>query len=311
MKAMFPFDTGSTQAAAIGELFNFIFVIAIAVFAIVTLAFLWIVFRFRHRNGAEQPNQTEGNLRLEVTWTIVPLLILIFVAVQTVRAMEVVDPTVSATDEPDLIITGHQWWWDVEYPKANVVTANEIHVPAGQRVLLQIESADVIHSFWLPQLARKVDMIPGRTRRLWLEVDEPGIYSGSCAEFCGAQHAWMRLRLVAHSPAEFDNWLTSQTVLSSIPVLTEAATGAQLFAARTCSNCHAIRGTNATARIGPDLTHVALRSTLASGLLENTPENLAAWLKNPHTIKPGTLMPNLYLTDEEITQLVTYLETLQ
>ena len=307
---MFPFDAASPQSAVIAELFNLIAVIAVVIFIIVTLGVLWSAWRYRHKDGQPEPRQIKGNLPLEIGWTLIPLLILIFVAVRTVAAMDLVDPAPPANPTPDLIITGHQWWWEIEYPQADVITANEIHIPTGQRLLLQIEAADVLHSFWLPQLARKVDMIPGQTRWLWLEVDEPGVYSGACAEFCGAQHAWMRLRLTAQAPDEYQQWLTQQAQTPAQPTTGDAAVGAQLFQERTCINCHAIAGTAGQARVGPDLTHLATRATLAAGLLTNTPENLRAWLKAPHTLKPGTLMPDLHLTDAEVEQLATYLETL-
>ncbi|MEZ4664045.1 MAG: cytochrome c oxidase subunit II [Caldilineaceae bacterium] len=207
---MFPFDTASPQSAVMAELFNLIAWIAAVIFVLVTLGVIWSAWRYRHKGDNAEPRQIEGNLPLEIGWTLIPLLILAFVAVRTVAAMDLVDPAPPANATPDLIITGHQWWWEIEYPQAGVMTANEIHAPAGQRLLLQLAAADVLHSFWLPQLARKVDMIPGQTRWLWLEVAEPGVYSGACAEFCGAQHAWMRLRLTAHPQLNINSGWTSR-----------------------------------------------------------------------------------------------------
>lgn len=308
---MFPFNAASPQSTAIANLFIAIAVIAAVILLIVTITVLWAALRFRHRPGSTEPAQNSGNLPLEVTWTVIPFLLLALVAFFTVRTMRAADPPYDGATQPSVVVTGHQWWWSVDYPQAGIHTANEIHIPVGERVLFALRSADVIHSFWLPTVARKMDMIPGNEHYLWIEVDEPGVYEGTCAEFCGAQHAWMRLRLVAQSRPDYDQWLHQQAATPAPPTSDEAAAGAQLFQTRTCVNCHAIAGTAADARVGPDLTHVATRATLAGGVLTNTPENLARWLADPAAVKPGNHMPNLQLQKDEIGQLVAYLETLQ
>ncbi|MEZ4616530.1 MAG: c-type cytochrome [Caldilineaceae bacterium] len=193
------------------------------------------------------------------------------------------------------------------------MTANEIHIPTGQPLLVQLASADVIHDFWVPKLGRKMDAIPGHPNQLWLQADQPGTYLGACAEFCGAQHAWMRLRVIAQSPTDFAAWQQAQRQSPPPPPATDtlASQGAKRFQALTCSNCHAIGGTPAQANAGPNLTHVASRQTLGAGVLENNPANLAQWLTNPQSVKPGNQMPHFQLSAADLQALVAYLETLQ
>jgi cytochrome c oxidase subunit 2 len=207
-------------------------------------------------------------------------------------------------------ITGHQWWWEVRYANG-AYGANEIHIPAGVRVPVWILGADVIHDFWVPELGPKVDAIPGRTTALWLEAERPGTYLGACAEYCGTEHAWMLIRVIAQPAAEYQDWLAAQAAAPATPGGADASHGAQLFRERTCINCHAIQGTEATARVGPDLSHVAARETLGSGVVRNTAENLARWIADPNRIKPGVLMPNLKLTPDDNRAIAAYLETLR
>jgi cytochrome c oxidase subunit 2 len=206
--------------------------------------------------------------------------------------------------EPDLKIIGHQWWWEIHYPKSGVLTANEVHIPIGVKLLVQLESIDVIHDFWVPELAPKIDLVPGHTNHIWLSASRVGIYLGACAEFCGVQHANMRIRVLAESQSDFDNWQRSQLKAPSAPATAETALGAKLFYEKACANCH-LTG------VGPDLTHLSSRQTLAAGVLMNTTENLANWLKNPEKFKPGSYMPNMKMSDAEVSALVAYLENLK
>jgi len=199
-------------------------------------------------------------------------------------------------------VTAHQWWWEVRYKNSTAVTANEIHIPVGTRVGVVLTTADVIHSFWVPELNRKVDMIPGTENRLLLIADHPGIFRGQCAEFCGLQHANMAVEVVAEPKATFDAWLAHNAQ--------PAARGSELFA-RNCSGCHAVRGTSARADVGPDLTHFASRRTIAAVTLPNTPQNLREWLRDSQHVKPGNLMPNLELSDTDWTALQHYVESLR
>jgi cytochrome c oxidase subunit II len=199
-------------------------------------------------------------------------------------------------------VIGHQWWWEVRYDNSTAVTANEIHIPVGTRVGVVLTTADVIHSFWVPELNRKVDMIPGTENRLLLIADHPGVYRGQCAEFCGLQHANMAVEVVAQPKAQFDAWLAHNEQ--------PAAHGSPLFA-QNCSGCHAIRGTSSRATVGPDLTHFASRRTIAAATFANTPQNLREWLRDPQHVKPGNRMPNLRLSDADWAALQRYVDSLR
>ena len=301
-----PFDPRSPQAGAIADLFTSTLLICGVIFVVVTGLVVYCIVRFRDR-GAGDPAQVEGNRRLEIGWTIAPFLILGWLLVLTVRAMGVADPPVDR--EPDITIIGHQWWWEARYP-SGAITANEIHIPVGKPLVVRIESGDVVHDFWVPSLGRKIDAIPGRPASIWLQADQPGTYLGACAEYCGVQHAWMRILVVAEAPAAFASW--EQHELSPAPAEAEGASrGARVFREMTCVKCHAIGGAGEGARVAPDLTHLAERTTLGAGVLANTPENLARWLKSPQQIKAGCHMPDTQLTDAQVTDLVAYFETLR
>ncbi len=303
------FDTHSPQAQAISRLFQLSLGISAVIFLLVTGLVLYALFRFRARPGQADPAPIFGHPRLEIAWTVTPALILVGMFGLTIVAMRATNPP--AAKETDIVITGYQWWWDVRYPQAKVVTANEVHIPVGKQVRLQLQGGDVIHDFWVPQLARKMDMVPGHTNEILLFADKPGIYLGACAEYCGTQHAWMRIQVVAQPQAEFDSWQQAQAHGAVVPVDALAKQGAQRFQQLTCISCHAIGGTGANAQVGPDLTHIASRNTLGAGIIENTPDNLARWIANPHAIKQGVLMPNLQLGDADIRALVAYMEALK
>jgi cytochrome c oxidase subunit 2 len=208
-------------------------------------------------------------------------------------------------------VIGHQWWWEVRYPGTSAVTANEIHVPARTRVRLVATTADVIHSLWVPQLARKIDMIPGRENEILLDASRPGTYEGQCSEFCGPAHADMQLRVVAERPAAFSAWLANMARPATLPGAGGAREGEQLFFSRGCSGCHQLRGTEATATVGPDLTHLATRGTLAAVTIPNDPAHLEAWIRDPQAIKPGNRMPDLGVSGTEAHALATFLESLR
>jgi cytochrome c oxidase subunit 2 len=209
-------------------------------------------------------------------------------------------------------VVGHQWWWEFHYPDSNVVTANEVHVPLGRPVNFSLRSVDVLHSFWVPQMGGKMDVIPGHRNHLYFTPEAVGEYHGQCTEFCGIQHANMRFRLVVDSPAEFQAWVQrQQQPAPAQPPSEELLRGQQAFTRSGCIACHTIEGTSAQGTIGPNLTHVGSRSTIGAGILDNTPENVAAWIKDPQAIKPGNLMPNLHVRPDDITAIVTYLESLK
>lgn len=304
-----PFDARSPQARAIADLFTWNLAIAGAIFVLVTGLVVYIAIRYRARPGQGEPPPVFGNRTLEIVWTLAPAAILLVVAFFTVATMRAADPPAEG-QPPDLIVTGMQWWWRVEYPQSGVVTANEIHIPAGRRLLVRLQSGDVIHDFWVPQLGPKRDMNPGSANQLWIEADAPGTYLGGCSEYCGAEHAWMLIRVIAQPPAEFDAWLRAQAQPAPAPA-GDAARGAQVFQQQTCVNCHAIAGTSASARVGPDLTHLASRETIGAGRVANTPDNLARWVADPHALKPGVLMPGFQLSPDDLRALIAYLETLK
>ena len=297
----FTLAPASPQAAAISQLFIgtlvFLSVILVLVWALV----IYALIRYRDRPGAPEARQTFGWRRLEIIWTAVPILSLAVLCGFMVKAMRAGDPP-SADIKPDIRIVGHQWWWEVLYLKTGVVTANEVHIPVGKRMLVDFRSADVIHDFWVPDLGRKMDVIPGHPNRIWIEADRAGDYLGVCAEFCGNEHAWMRILVTAEPQDRFAAWMKRQEMQPPRPATAEQQLGAKIYQDRICTNCH-IRN------VGPDLTHVASRRTLAAGVLDNTPENLAAWLHDPNRYKPGSNMPDFRLSEAEVKALVAYLET--
>jgi cytochrome c oxidase subunit 2 len=306
----FTLNPASPQAAAISQLFVGTLIFLGAILVLVSVLIIFAIVRYRDRPGAQEPIQSFGWRKLELVWTAVPILCLAVLTVCVAWTMHVSDPPDPA-ESPDLRIVGHQWWWEIDYLKSGAVAANEIHIPIRQRLLLELRSADVIHDFWVPQLARKMDVIPGHPNRMWLEANTPGVYLGACAEFCGNEHAWMRFQVIAQSTQQFDVWLRGQLTVPSKRKSSEAQRGGQLFVDRTCANCHTVMGTPANQHIGPDLTHIASRRMLAAGAAENTPETLAIWLHDPNTFKPGSNMPNLQLSSDDVRDLVAYLETLK
>ncbi len=306
-----PFSPFSPEALAISNLFIVALSIAAFIFALVTGLVLYIVFRFRARPGTSEPPQVAGLTKLEIGWTAAPALVLAVLFALTLVTMQRVQAS-SDGQQPDVIVIGHQWWWEYRYPKLHIDTANELHIPAGQRWLVQVKSADVIHSFWVPNLNRKIDATPGYDGAfIWLQSATPGFFLGSCAEYCGTEHAWMFVRVYIQNQADFQAWVREQQAVPAAPAAGLAAEGATIFAQRSCASCHAIAGTSAQAQIGPDLRHVATRDTLGTGILQNTPANLRAWIKDPQAIKPGVHMPSVRLDDHQLDAVVAYLESLK
>lgn len=320
-----PLDPQGPVARVQAELLSLTLYFAIGIGLFVTAALLFVVWRFRARPGQSAiPKQIHGNHTLEVIWTAIPILILAIVAVPTVQAAfhNAAPPDGSL----EIKATGNQWWFAFEYANEGVVTANDLRIPAGRPVKIMLTSNDVIHSFWVPKLSGKVDMIPGRTNKIWLQADEPGIYYGQCAEFCGDSHAKMRFRVVAMAPAEYATWLKERKagpkINTSDPVI---AKGREVFEVKAnCWACHTIDGTKANGTSAPNLTDIGSRTTVAAGILENTTadgkldetmlyENLKAWIADPPSFKPGTPMPihKDTLTPEELDAVVRYLQSLK
>ena len=298
------------------------------IFLTVTTLLVTAVVRFRARSGAPEPRQVHGNTALEIAWTVAPAIILTLVAVPTVLT---IFRTQSAPPHTDLTVkvTGHQWWWEFEYPDLGVVTADEFHLPLGRTAVFDIGSADVIHSFWVPAMGGKRDAIPNRTNHMWFTPSALGVYPGQCTEFCGASHANMRLRLFVDTPAEFAAWVARQkqppvgggaAAESTAAMAAVAAApsglsplaleGKAVFGRSACVGCHTIAGISAGV-MGPNLTHFASRGTFAGATFERDPENLRRWLADPPAMKPGALMPKLGLAPADIEALVAYLQSLK
>ncbi len=303
-----PFVPDSSQAKPISDLFIITLSIGGVIFLLVTVLVIIAIVRYRERPGQPEPRPIFGNTRLELAWTITPAVILIVVAGLMINTMQRADPPVPANQQPDLVIIGHQWYWELHYPKLNVNSANEIHLPVGRKLLVELNSADVVHSFWVPNLSRKMDLTPGHPTYMYLEADKAGSYLGTCAEYCGQEHAWMRLLVIAQPEADFNAWAQQQSQVPQKPTGGDAAKGAQLFIQDTCASCHAISGTSANKTFGPDLTHVASRQTLGSGVLDNNPANLKKWILNAQAYKPGALMPTFALSNDDVNAIVAYLE---
>jgi len=307
------------SAAAADEIFVYsrlVIGICAGIFAVVSGLFIVVLVRFRHRAGSDErePPQVYGSNQLELAWTVVPVIIVFILSIVTARTIAAVQIDRKPAGWMEVIVTGHQWWWEFEYPQLGIVTANELHLPvsgpeAARPVFLTLRSSDVIHSFWIPQLAGKMDLVPRRENHLWLAPERTGVLVGQCAEFCGTQHANMLLRVVVHSGEEFDAWARAQRR----PAVDDprVGRGRDLFLRTACINCHTVRGTAATGRVGPDLTHLMSRATLGAGVATNDAPNLRRWILDPAHLKPGARMPSMGLGEEALDQVVAYLASLE
>ncbi len=276
----------------------------------VFVALFVVLLRFRvHPGDTTVPRQIRGHTALEIAWTIGPALALLIIAIPTIQ---IVFRTQTAATPPDALhvsVRGWQWWWEFRYPQLDIVTANELHLPAGRRVVLRLDGPDVIHSFWIPQLGGKRDIIPGRLNQITLMPERPGEYWGQCAEFCGASHANMGMRAIVQTAEDFERWAAQQRTAPAEPA-GPAAAGKAVFAASACVGCHTIKGVSA-GTLAPDLTHFGSRGMFAAGMWPTTPENVAEWVKNPQRLKPGVKMPVLGLTDEQAKAVAAYLVSLK
>lgn len=293
-------------AARINELWWVMFWIATVVCVVVFVLLVLAVVRPR----GSQRSRPLSERFVVVSGAVVPAVILVGLLAYSLGTNEVL--AAPAADEALTIeVVGRQWWWEVRYPESGVVTANEVVIPVGQQVRLELTSVDVIHSFWVPGLNGKMDLIPGQVTELPLQADASGIHEGFCAEFCGMQHAKMLISVIAMEPARFEEWLAAQAQPAPAPSSDVALEGRQIFLGSACVYCHTVRGTNASGKLGPDLTHVASRATLGAGALANTRGNLAGWIVNSQAIKPGNRMPPIYLDGPELQALLAYMETLR
>jgi cytochrome c oxidase subunit 2 len=301
----------STPASRISELSYFVLGVTATIFVIVFGLTIFAAVRYRRRadDDGTEPPQFFGSNRLETAWTVLPVLIVLVLALTTARVIQSVQTVPHPPNAVDVTVIGHQWWWEFRYPKLGIVTANELHVPVSDATLLTLLSADVAHSFWVPRLAGKTDLIPNRVNEMWIAPTTPGMYVGQCAEYCGTQHAKMLLRVYVHPRAEFDRWVQEQADPMAAP--DRVAAGKRVFQRTGCVNCHSVAGTIANGRYGPDLTHLMSRETLAAGAAPNTPDTLRAWVRDPNSIKPGAHMPAMHLNDRDVSDLTDYLLTLR
>ena len=310
------FKPESTPADWVLHLSAFVLSVTGVIFVVVFTLIVYCVVKFRRRKGDDghEPPQVYGSNQMELAWTVIPILIVFVLFLATARVLHSVGDAPEPPTAVDVTVIGHQYWWEYRYPKLGVVTANELHVPVSDPghptpTFLKLLSADTDHSFWVPQLAGKTDLVPNHPNEMWIDPHNAGLYIGQCAQYCGTQHAKMLLRVSVDSAADFDTWIRAQKQ----PAVQDekALAGRRVFETTACVNCHAIGGTIANGRFGPDLTHLMSRSTIAAGAAENTGEKLRLWIQNPDAIKPGSLMPAMQLGDADLDELVRYLQTLQ
>ena len=349
------FSPASTPAHDVYGLSLFALSVATGIFLVVMTLLVYALIRFRARPGdTREPPQVYGSIQIEMAWIIIPVLIIFVLFLATARVIFKIQDAKKPASAMDVLVIGHQFWWEFRYPAYQVTTANELHVPVSpaadtRPTFLKLTSADVVHSFWIPRLAGKTDLLPNRVNEMWIDPHAPGLYEGQCAQFCGAEHAKMLLRVYVDTPEQFAAWIANQQKpanaamqskaslqraslvsgsnaalvrqgeersvedpdAASIRGMSPAEVGQQTFEHQACINCHTVRGTVADGRFGPDLTHLMSRSTIAAGAAQNTPADLRRWIENPDDFKKGALMPSMHLTSEQNDQITTYLLTLK
>lgn len=312
------FSPKGTPAHSIFGLSTLVLSFALGIFLVVGGLLLYALIRFRHRasdpHALQEPAQIYGSTQIELSWTVVPILIVFMLFLATARVIYSTEHAPKPATALDVIVIGHQFWWEYRYPKLGIVTANELHIPVSDPkhptpTYLIMSSADTNHSFWVPQLAGKMDVIPNKVNAMWVDPPSTGLYLGQCAQYCGTQHAKMLLRVYAETPADFAAWAARQRQPASEDP--SASEGRAVFQHNACISCHTIAGTVATGRFGPDLTHLASRETIASGAVPNTPKNIRQFVQSPDHFKPGVLMPPMHLSDHDLDAVTAYLTTLK
>ena len=311
------FDPLSAPAETLYQISLLVLAVCAGIFLIVGGLLTYAIIRYRHRgpeDDREEPPQVYGSAAIELAWTVPPILIVVMLVLVTARTIgEIQHPKLSDAAE-EIRVIGHRYWWEIRYPQHDVVTANEIHVPLSSRskrvpTRMILESADVIHGFWVPQLNGKTMLVPNYRNTMWIEPYATGTYLGNCTVLCGQQHANMLIRVIVDSPEAYQKWLESQKEAPAPDA--QVAEGQQQFIASSCGTCHHIENTRATGVFGPDLTHFASRATLGSGVAPNDDANLRSWLQNPQVLKPGCLMPDMQLTQKQVDSILAYLRTLK
>jgi cytochrome c oxidase subunit 2 len=310
------FAPEATPARSVFGLSMLVLAICTTIFLVVAGLLLYVIIRYRHRpsDADREPAQIYGSTQVELSWTVIPILIVVVLFLATARVIFVTENAIRPQSALNVVVIGHQFWWEFRYPKLGIVTANELHVPISDPnhptpTYLTMSSADTDHSFWVPRLAGKMDVIPNKVNVMWIDPDKAGLYLGQCAQYCGTQHAKMLIRVYADTQADFDAWVAEQkrTAMQNA----SAAEGRAVFERNACVNCHTVSGTTAHGTFGPDLSHVASRATIASGAVSTTAENVHAFVEDPAHFKPGVLMPAMHLNDHDLDAVTQYLMTLQ
>jgi cytochrome c oxidase subunit 2 len=306
----------STPAKSILDLSRFVLLVTASIFLVVFCLLAYAVVKFRKSGAGDsrEPAQVYGSTQLELAWTVIPVLIVVVLFLAAARVVASIQNAARPSTAIEVTVIGHQFWWEYRYPSLKVVTANELHIPVSDPAhptptFLTLLSADTDHSFWVPRLAGKTDLIPNHPNSMWVEPHETGLFLGQCAQYCGAQHAKMLLRVYVQTRDEFDRWIQEQS--RPAQVSDTVLEGQRIFERMACVNCHAVAGTVANGTFGPDLTHLKSRDTIASGAVANTPENLRRWIQNPAVIKPGSKMPAMGLTGPELNAVTQYLGALR
>src|SRR5262245_3702680 len=310
------FAPETTPGRSIVDLSVFVLSVTATIFVVVCSLIVYVIVRFRSTtaNDDREPAQVYGSTQIELAWTIIPVLIVVVLFVATARVTHAIQDAPKPATAVEVTVIGHQFWWEYRYPELGIVTANELHVPVSdparpRPTFFMLLSADTDHSFWIPQLGGKTDLIPNRENQMWLDPQRTGLFLGQCAQYCGTQHGKMLLRVVVDSDADFETWVRAQQQ----PAVRDeqVAAGRLVFETTAWPHCHAVAGTVADGRFGPDLTHLMSRVTIASGAAENTAKNLRLWLQDPEAIKPGSLMPAMKVSDADLDALVRYMTSLR
>lgn len=310
----------SRPAEMIHETAFLVLLICAGIFTVVTGLLTYIIIRFRRpaNDDGREPPQIYGSTQIELAWTVIPIIITVVLVLVTSRTIGEIQNMPMPADALKVRVVGHQWWWEIHYPDHGIVTANELHIPLSDRdpakatpTHLLLESADVIHSFWVPQLSGKTDVVPNKDNELWFEPFETGVYFGNCAEYCGTQHANMLIRVIVHTPEGFKNWVAGQQAPQTAPQTPGEIQGHALFFSNSCVSCHTVDGTVADGGFGPNLTKLMTRQTIGAGVAPLTSETLTAWVRNPQEMKVGCLMPDMQMPDPEVNAIVSYLKILK
>jgi cytochrome c oxidase subunit 2 len=302
-------DPQGPEASRIAWLWWFMFAVSALVIVLVTVLLLVGILPRRRRRYRPRETPAWAWRTVLLGGVVFPTLILSALWVLTLRDIRAISATRNSA--LTVAVVGHDWWWEVRYPQQKIVTANEIHIPTGQPVKVLLTTNDVLHSFWVPQLAGKTDLIAGKTNVMWLQADRPGVYRGQCAEYCGLQHAHMAFAVIAQAPADFQSWLSQETAVPATPTDPNIAQGQQVFTGTTCAECHTIQGAAANGTVGPDLTHFGSRMTIGAGTVPNNRGNLEGWIVDSQSIKPGNLMPPIQVSPQDLQALIDYLESLR